>query len=461
MRRLVTLALGLLATAARAAPAAAAAAPTVVATSTYPFAPPALAGDRVVAGVQRSTTTAYVYSLGGGVPRKRLLTNRVGRDQTPIVAYGASAQRVAAARVGGTGVQDFFSGPVGGPLTREATCQPWTEAAIVTPDVSAQLAAWPAQGCTDSRILIDDAGTTQTVDAGGYINALAVGGRFVAWVRLDKTTNPLSYILTVYDVDAHAPAYTVAVPPPGGLDVQSDGTAVMTTGAGAGTQCSTQPGERIVYFTRAEPTEHAGPAAACGPTVHASGNRVAFMRPLTGGDFQLVLSNLAGTAVQPVANFEAIDAPGFDFDGARVAWSETRCRDFAILSRDASDTSAPDAAVDCPVSVGKTVILRGDGTLHLSVSCRNGCKVLPNSTNEGLGIISPRWLHVRSGSGGTTQFTPFAPFDVEPGKRATLRIRLTSSQIATLKRKGRTSGRLKAIGQHIYVPSIARTIRAG
>jgi hypothetical protein len=184
------------------------------------------------------------------------------------------------------------------------------------------------------------------------------------------------------------------------------------------------------------------------------------MRPLSGGDFQLVLSDLAGTAVQPVANFGRLDLAGFDFDGARIAWNETRCRDFAILSRDASDTSPPEPAVTCPVSVGKTVILRNDGTLHVAVSCPNGCKVAPNSTNQGLGIISPHWLHVRSRSGGTTQFTPFAPFDVEPGKRETLKIRLTSSQIATLKRKGRTSGRLKAIGQQIYVPSITRTIRA-
>ena len=105
-----------------------------------------------------------------------------------------------------------------------------------------------------------------------------------------------------------------------------------------------------------------------------AGGRIAFAQRLPGGIDELALANLDATAIQPVADMDAISA--FDFDGAHVAWSEERCLDSVILRRDANDTSAPDAAITCPVHVGAPRFSR-DGTLHVAVSCPHGCRPVP------------------------------------------------------------------------------------
>ena len=74
-------------------------------------------------------------------------------------------------------------------------------------------------------------------------------------------------------------------------------------------------------------------------------------------------------------------------------------------------------------------------------------------------VISPHWLHVVGKSRGVTRYTPFVPFSLRAGGRTVIRLPLTASQRAGLRRHPHTSVRLKVLLQHIYLPRIARTTR--
>ena len=191
-------------------------------------------------------------------------------------------------------------------------------------------------------------------------------------------------------------------------------------------------------------------------------NRIAFAEHLAGGGDRLALTNLAGTQIQPVARIDAKPTPfpDFDYDGARIAWTQTRCRDFAVLSRAATDTSAEDAAVSCPVRVGSPR-LRGDGTLHVAVACPQGCRPVPGASQQGIEIVSPRWLHVWSKDRrGNIRYSPFVKFDLQAGKRTVVRLPLTSHQRALLRRRHSASIRLKVLLQDVYLPRLVRTAHA-
>src|SRR4051812_28346449 len=142
MKRLILV--SCLIAAAAAVPAGASASTSVIASGPDSYGPPALSGDRVVASVLRDQHTSYLYSLGAGAPAKRLLTNRSNGAEFAFIAYGASAQRVAAVRVGeaSPGNAQFFSGPPLGPLSQVAICAPAPENQVLVPDVDGQLAAW-------------------------------------------------------------------------------------------------------------------------------------------------------------------------------------------------------------------------------------------------------------------------------------------------------------------------------
>jgi hypothetical protein len=131
-----------------------------------------------------------------------------------------------------------------------------------------------------------------------------------------------------------------------------------------------------------------------------------------------------------------------------------------VLRRDASDTSAEDPPVTCPVHVGRP-ILRRDGTLHVAVACPNGCRPVPGATQQGMEIVSPRWLHVWSKDRhGNIRYSPFVKFDLQAGKRTVVRLPLTSHQRALLHRRHSASIRLKVLLQNVYLPRVARTAHA-
>src|SRR5204862_4359902 len=145
------------------------------------------------------------------------------------------------------------------------------------------------------------------------------------------------------------------------LDVDENGTAVL----GAFPQpsgpspCGASPRARVTYYTVAQPVEHEVPVTTCFDDVRIAGGRIAFVQRIAGGGDQLALTDLTGTTIQPVARVDQFPPiANFDYDGTRLAWAQIRCRDSALLRRDAADPSPPDPAVSCPVLLGKPRVAR-------------------------------------------------------------------------------------------------------
>jgi hypothetical protein len=422
------------------------------------FSSPALAGDSVVATIFRGNEVVDVVSGTAGAPARRLLRLTVANGN---LLSAASGNRVLAQTGSESGTSDLYGGPVAGPLTKLATCPQTTSNAFApAPALDGDLSATAATDCVRNRLRMQLGATTRIVEASGYVHAIAAAGRYVAWIDSDLSSG--AYHLTVYDVQAGQTAYTLQIKPTDWLDVQADGTAAITQFDDTLDRrpCNTFQ-EHPTYFTVAEPVAHTLPQSTCFRNIKIAGGRIAFVEHLTNGD-RLELVNLAGTQVQPVARLDAkpTAAPDFDYDGAHVAWTQTRCRDFVVLRRDASDISPESPAVSCPVRLGSPRLNR-DGTLHLAVSCSSGCRSDRSNSLSGIQIVSPRWLHVwgktRSDS---TRYSPFVPVNLQAGKRTVVRLPLTSHQRALLRRRHEVSIRLKVLLQNVYMPRVARTAHA-
>ena len=422
------------------------------------FSSPALAGDSVVATIFRGNEVVDVVSGTAGAPARRLLRLTVANGN---LLSAASGNRVLAQTGSESGTSDLYGGPVAGPLTKLATCPQTTSNAFApAPALDGDLSATAATDCVRNRLRMQLGATTRIVEASGYVHAIAAAGRYVAWIDSDLSSG--AYHLTVYDVQAGQTAYKLQIKPTDWLDVQADGTAAVTQFDDTLDRrpCNTFQ-EHPTYFTVAEPVAHTLPQSTCFRNIKIAGGRIAFVEHVTNGD-RLELVNLAGTQVQPVARLDAkpTAAPDFDYDGAHVAWTQTRCRDFVVLRRDASDISPESPAVSCPVRLGSPRLNR-DGTLHLAVSCSSGCRSDRSNSLSGIQIVSPRWLHVwgktRSDS---TRYSPFVPVNLQAGKRTVVRLPLTSHQRALLRRRHEVSIRLKVLLQNVYMPRVARTAHA-
>jgi hypothetical protein len=417
---------------------------------------PALAGDAVVATIFRGNGVVDVVSGTAGAPARRLLRVTVANG---TLLGAASANRVLAQTGSESGTSDLYSGTLAGPLTKVATCPQASSISFPpAPALDGDLSATAAAGCVRDRIRMQLGSTTRIVDASGYVQALAAGGRYVAWIDTRQPSGN-SY-LTVYDVQAGQTAYTLQIKPTEWLDVQADGTVAITQFDATADQRPCHGfQEHPTYFTLAEPVAHTLPQSTCFRTIKIAGGRMAFVEHLANGGDRLELVNLAGTQVQPVARVDAqpTAAADFDYDGTHVAWTQTRCRDFVVLRRDASDTSPESPAVTCPVRVGSPR-LRRDGTLHLAVSCANGCRSDRGNSLSGIQIVSPRWLHVwGKDRRGNVRYSPFVPVNLQAGKRTVVRLPLTSHQRALLRRRHSASIRLKVLLQNVYLPRVART----
>jgi hypothetical protein len=374
----------------------------------------------------------------------------------------ASGNRVLAQTGTESGTSDLYAGPLTGPLTRVATCPQTASISFPpAPALDGDLSATAATDCVRNRLRMQLGGTTRIVDASGYIHAIAAAGRYVAWIDSDLSSG--AYRLTVYDVQAGQTAYTVQIKPTDWLDVQADGTAAVTQFDDTLDRrpCNTFQ-EHPTYFTVADPVAHTLPQATCFRNIKIAGGRIAFSEHLADGGDRLDLVNLAGTQVQPVARVDAQPTAiaDFDYDGVHVAWTQTRCRDFVVLRRDASDTSPESPAVSCPVRVGSPRLNR-DGTLHLAVACPAGCRSDRDNSLSGIQIVSPHWLHVwgRTRS-GNIRYSPFVPVNLQAGKRTVVRLPLTSHQRDVLRRRHSVSVRLKVLLQNVYLPRVARTAQA-
>ena len=450
--------------AALAAPAGAGAATRIFSGGNF-LQRPALAGERVLVAEQRPDRSTRLLSVpaAGGSPATLLEADR-GRLGSALLTYAGSAERAFARRAYEGGPNHVLGGPATGPLTSELeSCGDELEF-VPGPAVDGEVAAWAGAECAPQRIRIRSGDTSRVVDAGDHVYDVAVGGRFVAWLALERPADPRELSrtrLVVYDTAAGAHAYTALVPPSLELDVQADGTVVLASFTATDLSCpGGSPRARILYYTAAEPVEHELPVRSCESAVRIAGDRVAFVEHLGGSRRMLTLSDLTGSVRRQVARIDMFPPQNtIDWDGRSVAWSQTRCRDYALFVRDASDSSPPQAAVSCPVRVGSYPRLSRDGTIHVRIACPNGCRTLPGQ-GQGMTVISPSWLHVWSRRGGTTRYAPYVRFSLAPGRSTTLRLPTTRYQRAVIRRRGRVNLRLKVNAQNVYLPRIARTLRA-
>jgi len=420
---------------------------------------PALAGDRVVAAEQRPGRVIRLLSapVAGSAPPTTLLEAAPGRGGPAFVTYAGSPSRVLARRSFEGASTDIIAGPPLGPLTTLDACAPAPEFAP-PPAVDGDLAAWAGADCLPAKIRIQAGDATRTIDAGGFVHAVAVARPYVAWLAMDRSANPIGARLVVHDVTTGQDAYTANVPPATELDVQSDGTAVIATFAPVDRACSGGPRAQFVWYSPANPQGTEIPVGrACEAAVRIAGGRIAFVAAPAGARRVLSLATLAGGAAQPVARVDSFPPlAAFDFDGTRVAWSQVRCRDHVLRVRDAADTSPPDPAVACPLRIG-TPRLRRDRRIHVPVACPNGCRSLPRL---GMTVIAPRWLHVWRRTRRATHYAPYAGFDIRPGGRAVVKLRTTRYQRRVIRRKGRVPVRLKVNAQNVYLARVARTLRS-
>jgi hypothetical protein len=377
------------------------------------------------------------------------------------------------------GSTDIFSGTIAGPLTKIQSCPRDTNLAFQPPPaLDGTLAVWSAGDCNPNHVLVQLGGTSKTIDAGGPVMAVAASaGRYVAWLSRDAGGEVSA---TWYDAQPPAegpytPSDTFSIPedssgrplgPPEQLDL--DGTSVAFAQPLTGTRSKLCPHDlpaEIHVTTQiirgAISNELPEPLCSLNEGVKVGGSRIAFVERLASGLDQLTTSKLDGSDPRPVALFEPrFVGTSFDFDGSRIAWTDLRCRSSVVLRRDVSDTSAPEPATTCPVKVGSPRLGR-DGTLHVAVACPNGCHPETGASQQGIELISPHWLHVVGKTRGVTRYSPFVPFSLAPGKRTMVHLPLTASQRATLRRRGKTSVRLKVLLQDVYLPRVIRTARAG
>ena len=439
----------------------------VLRTSSAPPFGPALAGDEVVFGSFPAAKTADLLAVAPGGSPRRLLRATSKPFGDPSLLAAATQGRVLARVDYEGGASELYGGALTGPLDKVESCSGSPDISFPpTPTLDGDLSAWSASGCVRDRIQIQLGASSRTVDASGYVYGLAAAGRYVAWLSNQPSGNPQvpdSRRLTVYDAQAGQVAYTLLLTPTDRLDVQADGTVALTQPDLSGNRkpCYGSPPERVTYFTPAEPVAHTVPVSSCFDTVKIAAGSIAFVEHLPSGGDRLALTNLAGTQVQPIARVEQqpTPTPDFDYDGTRVAWTQTRCRDYRLLRRDASDASPEDPAVTCPVKVGSPR-LSGDGTLHVAVSCPHGCRPEPGASQQGIQVISPHWLHVRGKSRGVVRYSPFVKVDLRAGRRTVVRLPLTSHQRALLRRHTHVSVRLKVLLQNVYLPRLVRQLRS-
>lgn len=354
----------------------------------------ALAGDRVLA------LSYFDFPATGGQGAK-VLSGAPG-IRASTLAVRADPRLIAQMRIAGSATQALIArveeptrvlvGPPSGPVPTVDSCPSYYRA-----DLSADgdLAAWP---CGSNRVTIRNGGnlTRIEIDRSTSLAAVAVGGRFVAWVaeRTPDLMAPPTDQLTVFDTTTGEAAYVVDdVPFTGGaLQVQDDGTsAVMTnTSARAGGCPMDDAVGQIRYYTAQEPRAHIVPLKPCTYGIRLAKGRIAFMdRAKPSG--VLSIARLDGTVTERVARANPVELSGlpFDFDGDQIAWGRSRCVDAVVQRRAVGDGSPTEPGVTCPVRVGRPRV----GTdLRVPIECPRGCRAL---AGEGMSITAPFWLKSR------------------------------------------------------------------
>jgi len=257
----------------------------------------ALAGERVVASVPARPGRQALRAFAAGRSPQTLLTAAADDGEFVPLLYAASPERAIAVLQGRD--TELLSLPFDGPPTQVDRC-PWPAAPVLgAPAAGGPLGVWGA--CTAGQLLVQDAatGASQTV-VSGNTGTLAAAAPYAAWIESFQDADRfLRTRLVVYDAAAGAVAYRADVPPVDALDVQSDGTAVVSGFfAGFANACPDRLGGQVAWFSVAEPTAHVTDRVSCGALAAADG-RVAMAAPAGGGTTVLSVGPITGG---PVAN---------------------------------------------------------------------------------------------------------------------------------------------------------------
>ena len=479
------------------------------------FGTPDLAGDWTYFAQESGLNTVVYAAADNGSSVQRIVTAIARRTAPGLddVSFGADPAGLALG-ISVTGVTDVHpelpcTGDEGcafsdtqislesfvfpkGKTTRVFTCRPAAKSEKsrkVLPGVAGGGGLMIAVGrrCAASRVLMYDIATgalvNETDALGDEVERIAAAPGYVAWVAL---TDGYARTLVVYDVTARAVAYTHELPPkplpglggddpgPRDISVQSDGSAVVVTPTGKGA-----PGcaEAFVadWYSRAEPAPHRLPQVLCVPEARIAADRVALVRSSGRGTRQLVLTDLGGQVVRPIADFRARPSliesylqdvafrcllvgpellnctglrrtldelesgSGFDWDGTRVAWRDVGCEGQQLSVVDVAATPAVVPPTECPVQVGAVTSLKRARVIRVALRCPKGCY-------GSIGIRAPRSLMPFSDD-ETPAFDRIPDFVIAPKKqRGTVDITLPVDEAKGLRRRKKVTLQLLVLG---------------
>jgi hypothetical protein len=384
---------------------------------------PRLAGSSIVWALRNSRGGIGVRRSTGTGPA-RTVANLPSPGGIAIVGLAASRHRIAVTEYGciNACIPDQITaartleGPLAGPLAHAVGCSPDSipcgHAAdcfeMPTADVWEHAVAIGSI-CGSPALVRDYSGGSGHTDLTlPPLRGVAIAGRYLAW---RESPGPVSgkSDLVVYDRLAGHEAYRVTAPF-AEFDLQEDGKVAFAL---------PEPGESgratVAWASADQPTPHVVGAGAWYPSVQMAADRigVADGRAAGGGLRVLTLTGQVQARTVPEAR-----VVGVSFDAARLAWASQPCADVHLLAWDLTKPRPPvvprGACPAATVDQGRLAV-GSDRRTALWVRC---------ALRGALGCAGR--LRLLADAGGTARYLIAAVlYQVHPGKRARLELRLT------------------------------------
>lgn len=273
----------------------------------------------------------------------------------------------------------LYGGSLTGPFGQEDRC---SSSDYFSPASAALDADGPRVAATDctGQIVIRDQGTgpptVTRISPGPMLGAIdvALAGRYVAFNAVPAGPTGTSPTVTVvHDWIANEKVYEV--PRAASFDLQDDGTLAVSTGRADDLDCGDG---KLLWYSRAEPTEHLLPVKPCTSEVRIAGGRVAVAAAAPGDQQrELALLTLDGRRTD-IAQFgtDSMRRGSIDFDGARVAYALGNCLGGAdLLTESATNPQQRAERAACPVRglSSRDTLGPEDTSALVSIRCDLGC----------------------------------------------------------------------------------------
>lgn len=250
--------------------------------------------------------------------------------------------------------------------------------------------------------------------------------------------------LVVWDWTTGAEIYRIRGPRSLGTftDLQADGKATAIYNAGEPKVLG--GADTVAWFSPAEPRPHVLPVRPCEGSVFIADDRLLFSRPAPGRACEPVLSDLAGSDVQPLRYGTGQAVPRVEsFDGRRIAYTVPGCRGSALVVDAIAELSEqrPPVRDRCVARLPRRgVAVRADptGAFSLPIACPRGCTGELELRLAG----QPRPLTVRQSGGRRATRADFA---TAPGQATRVSLQLISSTLRRLSRQGAAAMTIRAL----------------